>query len=248
MDRWKFFAITHADHVVCNPLSNDKLDELIELLDLPPGARILDIACGKAELLVRLVERYGASGEGVDLSPYCILDAGARARQRVPPAALVFHQQDGRAHEAALGTYQLAICLGASWIFDGHRGTLQALQHWVQPDGLVLVGEPYWRRPPDPFYLTASGYDATSFATHAGNVAAGLELGLVLQYSLVSSDDDWDRYEGLQWRAAERYALVHPDDPDLPEILERVRTKRASYLRWGPDTLGWAVYLFRSSG
>ena len=46
MDTWKFYAITHADHVVLNPTSPARLDELIGLLDLPPEPRVLDIGCG----------------------------------------------------------------------------------------------------------------------------------------------------------------------------------------------------------
>ncbi|MBI4499246.1 MAG: class I SAM-dependent methyltransferase [Chloroflexi bacterium] len=248
MNRWKFFDITHRDHLICNPLSSEKLDEIVTLLDLPRGARVLDIACGKAELLVRLVERYGARGDGVDLSPYAVRDARTRAEARVPGSALVFHEMDGRDFQAGPGSYDLAICLGASWVFDGHRGTLEALRRVVHPGGLVLVGEPYWRRTPDPEDLRTADYDAAAFATHAGNVAIGLELGLTCLYSIVSSEDDWDRYQGLQWRAAERYATAHPDDPDVAELLQRQRAGRDAYLRWERDTLGWAVYLFRSDG
>ena len=84
-----------------------------------------------------------------------------------------------------------------------------------------------------------------TFGTHHANVITGQELGLTLLYTLVSSLDEWDRYEGLQWHAAETYALDHPDDPDVPELLERVRREEHQYLRWGRDTVGWALYLFR---
>ena len=248
MDRWKFFDICHRDHVVCNPLSLAKLDELVMLLDLSPGARVLDIACGKAELLLRLAERYGVRGDGVDLSPYCVREAREKVRSRVPDADLIFHEQDGGTFEAPPGSYDLAMCIGASWTFGGHRGTLRALRRFVRDGGLVAVGEPYWRATPDPAYLAASGIEMGAFATHAGNVEIAVEEGLVPLYTLVSSEDDWDRYEALQWRAAERYAAAHPDDPDAEEIVRRQRDARDTYLRWGRDTLGWAVYLFRSDG
>jgi len=48
MDMWKFFDITHREHILCNPMSLEKLEELITLLTLKPGARVLDIATGKA--------------------------------------------------------------------------------------------------------------------------------------------------------------------------------------------------------
>lgn len=61
----------------------------------------------------------------------------------------------------------------------------------------------------------------------------------------MSNEDDWDRYEALQWRAAERYAEVHPDDPDLDAILAETRRHRDAYLSHGRDVLGWALYLFQ---
>ena len=81
-------------------------------------------------------------------------------------------------------------------------------------------------------------------ATHADNVAAGLDEGLLPLYAAVSSEDDWDHYEGLYARAIELYALAYPDDPDTPAMLARSRTWRDAYLRWGRDTLGFALYLF----
>jgi len=63
--------------------------------------------------------------------------------------------------------------------------------------------------------------------------------------SYAPNQDDWDRYEGLQWQAAERYAADHPDDPDVEPLLQTSRGQRDAYLRWGRECLGWAMYLFR---
>jgi hypothetical protein len=46
MDMWKFYDITHREHVVCNPMGEEKLARLVDLLRLPAGARVVDIACG----------------------------------------------------------------------------------------------------------------------------------------------------------------------------------------------------------
>ncbi|MCH7679915.1 methyltransferase domain-containing protein [candidate division KSB1 bacterium] len=80
MDTWKYNGITHRDHLVCNPTSEARLDELVGLLPLKPGARVLDIACGKAELLLRIAVHHGASGIGVDISPYEVGEARRRVR------------------------------------------------------------------------------------------------------------------------------------------------------------------------
>lgn len=108
-----------------------------------------------------------------------------------------------------------------------------------------MAGEPFWSKEPPQEYLDAQKMKYDQSGTHHGNVTTGCEEGLLFLYAVVSSPDDWDRYEGLQWPAAVKYARAHPGDPDLPELMERVRRSRDSYLRWGRDCLGWAAYLFR---
>jgi ubiquinone/menaquinone biosynthesis C-methylase UbiE len=244
MDIWKFYSVTHAYHVVCNPMSTAKLDELIGLLGLNPGATVLDIACGKAEMLTRLAERYEVSGVGVDISPYFVEDAKQKLQERVPVAQIKILNMDG-ANYSPDQPFDLAMCIGASWVYQGHRGTLRALKAMTKPGGLVLVGEPFWLKEPDEAYLAAENHTRDMFGTHYENVLVGEDEGLFPLYTMVSNQDDWDRYETLQWYAAERYARDNPDDPDIQEILVREAHERTNYLRWGRDTLGWALYLFR---
>ena len=59
MDTWKSYDITHREHVICNPTSEEKLGRLVELLRLPVDGRVVDIACGKGEFLSRLTQAYG---------------------------------------------------------------------------------------------------------------------------------------------------------------------------------------------
>ncbi len=246
MDIWKFFDITHREHVVCNPTSEEKLTWLVRLLRLPTDAQVVDIACGKGELLIRLAEAYGARGEGIDISPFFIAEARRRLAARASSGSITFTEMDGSAFEPEEPhSLDLASCLGASWVFGGHAATLDALAGMVKPGGWVVTGEPYWLREPAEEYLEASGVARDDFGSHASNAQAGELRGLDLVQTVVSNQDDWDRYEGLQWYATDEYARDHPHDPDLAELVERVGKARAAYLRWGRDTLGWAIYLFR---
>ncbi|MHA2428358.1 MAG: SAM-dependent methyltransferase, partial [Candidatus Hermodarchaeia archaeon] len=87
--------MTHGCHVVCNPMSTAKLDELIGLLKLNPGSAVLDIACGKGEMLTKLAERYEVSGVGVDISPYFVNDTKQKLQERVPIAQIEILNMDG---------------------------------------------------------------------------------------------------------------------------------------------------------
>ena len=244
MDLWKYFAIGHEPHLFCNPLSEAKGDELIALLALSDESRVLDIACGKAEFLVRTVKRWNCKAVGVDISPYFVADARAKVEAAGLEAAIEIVEANGSEYSGKPSSFDAAVCLGASWIWGGLEGTLRALSSWAKPSGLVVVGEPFWRSAPSRDHLEAAELTESSFSTHFGNAQTGLRLGLGLLHTIVSSEDDWDRYESYQWYAAERYSRRNPGDPDSLELIANVRKARDRYLQWGRKEIGWAVYLF----
>jgi SAM-dependent methyltransferase len=208
---------------------------------------VLDIACGKGEYLVRLAEIYEVSGVGVDISPFCINDCKEKHRERAPEANLVFLEMDGAKYKPdAPESFDMSMCLGASWVFTDLHGTLKALRGMTKPGGLVVVGEPFWLKKPDDEYLNATQMTRDDYRSHEENVLVGEEEGLTSLYTIVSSQDDWDHYETLQWWAVDDHIQSHPDDPDNQEILERTMKTKDIYLRWGRDTLNWAVYVFRN--
>ena len=228
MDIWKYFSVIHEYHEICNPMSTAKLDELIELLRLNPRDNVLDIACGKGEILARLAERYEISGVGVDISPYFVADTERRLKKRVPGAQMEILNMNA-ADYSPNKLFDIAMCIGASWVYQGHRETLSTLKAMTKPGGLILVGEPFWIKEPDEAYLAAENFTPDMFGTHYENVIVGEDQGLFPLYTLVSNQDDWDRYETLKWYAAEKYAGENPDDNDVKEILDQIALARRNY-------------------
>ena len=246
MDRWKYFGITHRDHVVCNPTSSEKLDELVSLLPLESGGRILDVACGKAELMIRIAHQYTATGVGVDISPYEVKEAKQRVKRAGIEDKIEIIQSDGADYDAQPEFFDLVMCIGATWVWGGYQGTINALKKIVKTGGLIAIGEPFRMKEPEAAYLEAEPELAPTLLTHAGNVTLARAEGLALLYAMVSNQDDWDRYEGLQTMAAETYAREYPEDPDVEELLRLRHSFDDTYLTWERDTLNWAIYLFRA--
>lgn len=243
---WKYFDITHKDHIFCNPTSVAKFEQIISLIRLQPGAKVLELATGKGEFITRMAELHAIQGTAIDISPYCIRDASAKVEARDTIGEVQFLEMNGAKFQPEEpASFDLTACIGASWIFAGHEGTLRALKEMTKPGGTIIVGEPFWLQPPDPAYLKSADLHAHTFGSHYENVLTGEQMGLKLLFTIASNQDEWDTYEGLQWNAAENYAVDHPEDPDVPEVLETMNVKRREYLRWGRQTLGWAVYLFR---
>lgn len=70
MDRSKFFWLISRYKTIDNPTSLDKVDRVIDVLQLGTDSRVLDIASGKAEMLCRIASKYGSRCVGVERSLY----------------------------------------------------------------------------------------------------------------------------------------------------------------------------------
>ena len=246
MDIWKYYDTTHKKHIICNPMSKDKLDRLFILFGLKPSSRVLDIACGKGEFLIRLTQLFNISGVGVDISPYFIKDCKENKNKRVPNSDIEFLEMDGSKYlPKGNEKFDLTMCIGASFIYKGFIGTINALKDMTKPNGYIIIGEPYWQKNPDDKYLEISRMKKEDFNSHLKNIEISDKEGLNCLYTLVSNHDDWDHYETLQWWSTNDYVTSNPDDPDNPELLDKIKKAKKEYLLYGRDTLGWAVYVFK---
>jgi len=246
MDILKYYDITHGQHLICNPFSEKTLDELINLMDLESNSKILEIASGKAEFVIRIIEKYRCQGTAVDISPYHIRDARKKIISRIPDSDLKIIELDGAKFKPDKPNgFDLSACLGASWIYTGYQQTLQFLDDNTKKGGLIVIGEPYWKKDPEKEFLRAISQRKEAFGTHFKNVAIGEKMGLKLIYSFVSSEDDWDKYEGLQWYGVDKYCRSNPEDPDNKHLSRSIQKRKLAYLKYGRNCMGWAIYLFR---
>ena len=233
-----YFTVAERDHELQNPTSRDKLLLLGERLRLGPGSRVLDIASGRGGPAILLAQELGCTIRGVELRPE--FHAAALDRSEAAGVSDRVTFELGSASEIALGDeYDVAMCLGASFVWGGLAGTLDELEPVVRPGGHVVVGEPFWRRLPLPDdYKTRT----EPFTTLEGTVAVFESGGLRVVSVIASSEDDWDRYETLHWRAVEEWLAGNVDHPDAAEFRAMHERSKRAYLRHGRDQLGWAIF------
>ena len=137
--------------------------------------------------------------------------------------------------------------VGASWIWNGYAGTLDALIKRVKPGGLIVLGEPYWAvDKPSPEYCDREKFTADQFLSLAGLHDAFVARGLRLVRMHGSSQQDWDRYEMLQSLAIDQWAEANPEHEDRAELLEERQRENGTFLRWGRDQLGFATFVLRA--
>jgi SAM-dependent methyltransferase len=247
MNHHKFSAIAHRDHDYCNPISASKIERLLDLLPLDETSRVLDLGCGRAELALRIIERFGSTVVAVDHSSYMLDAARERAEWTGALGKLHLDDTDIRDFRADPETFHLSVMMGAGGIPGGMAGICNQLKAWTRGGGYILIGEGYWRQKPHPEYAALLGGDDMHL-DHRGNVQAGIDAGLIPMHATTASMDEWDEYEWKYSRSIERYAREQPDDPDVRPMLDRIHRWRDAYLRWGRDALGFGVYLFHRPG
>lgn len=243
MDLPRIFTIRERSHRIHNPFTPGKLATLGQALHLAPGTRVLDLASGSGEMLCTWARDHGVTGTGVDISTVFTEEARARAAELGVADRVTF------VHDDAVGyvsdePVDLAACIGATWIGDGAAGTIELLARSLRPGGLMLIGEPYWRRE----VLD----EETARACHAGSradfrllpdlVEQFGELGYDVVEMVLADGDSWDRYQAAQWLNLRRWLDRNPGDELAAEVRAELTTEPARYTRYQREYLGWGVF------
>ncbi|OEV04480.1 SAM-dependent methyltransferase [Streptomyces oceani] len=243
MDLPRVITVRESDHRIHNPLTPAKFAALGESLRLAPGARVLDLASGSGEMLCTWARDHGITGTGVDISTVFTEQARARSVELGVADRVEFRHGDAAGHVADQPV-DLAACVGATWIGNGVAGTVELLARSLRPGGLMLVGEPYWRRTP-PDEETARDCHATAIADFLilpDLIGQLQDLGYDVVEMTLADQDSWDRYAAAQWLTMRRWLDRNPDDELAPEVRDGLATEPVRHARGTREYLGWGVF------
>lgn len=237
------FTIREAGHRIHNPFTGEKLATLGHALRLAADTSMLDLACGSGEMLCTWARDHQVTGTGVDVSSVFIDAARARAAELDVAARVTFIHGDAAGYIAEQPA-GIASCIGATWIGDGVAGTVELLRRSLTPGGIMLIGEPYWRRePPD---------QATVEACHATSKEEWLalpelaesfgRLGCDVVEMVLADQDSWDRYAAAQWLSIRRWLDANPHDELAAAMRAELTSDPARHVRYRREYLGWGVF------
>lgn len=191
------------------PLSEARAAALLTALS--PAATFLDLGCGWAELLLRLVAANpGATGLGVDIAAPGLQRGRAAAAARGLADRVVLRQAEAAAERSAA---DVVLCVGASQAFGGLIPCLDALKARVRPGGRALLGEAVWLAEPGAL-VELFGALPTPLAVRAAAEARGFTVRSAEPATLA----EWDDFEAT-WRAG-LHASATPQALSLAEQRE----------------------------
>ncbi|RAI45381.1 methyltransferase domain-containing protein [Rhodoplanes roseus] len=243
MDIPRIFTVSESAHRIHNPITADKLATLGAALRMEAGARVLDLGSGSGEMLCTWARDHGIGGTGIDMSPLFTAQAHRRAVALGVADRVTFVHGDAAGHVAA-APVDVAACVGATWIGGGVAGTVALLERSLRAGGIILIGEPFWRRLP-PSEAVAKGCLAGAIADFLllpDLLASFGRLGFDVVEMVLADQDGWDRYEAAKWLTMRRWLDAHPDDAFAPEVRATLTAEPVRYATFTREHLGWGVF------
>lgn len=154
-------------------------------LDLRPGQRVLDVACGPGTTAFLLAEEFGVVVDGVDLGDQSVARATQAARQRGLSEQVRFHVGDAEGIPFDEGVFDVVVCECAFCTFPDKRTAAAEFARVLRPGGRLGVTDVTLQPERlDPELRTLAGWvaclaDARPAAEYAGYLAgAGLRVTL----------------------------------------------------------------------
>ncbi|UCE72827.1 MAG: class I SAM-dependent methyltransferase [Methanomassiliicoccales archaeon] len=240
MDMFELYNISEHYMELINPFDSEKIITLGKFLELKNGSKIIEFGSGFGEVLILWAKEFGIKGVGIDIREYACQRAEKKIKDQGLEETIEIVCGNGAEYKFEKQGFDVAACIGASFIWGDYRSTIKAMKEAIKPDGKLIIGEPYWIKEPVP----------ASYKEENKVVLREIELltiareeGFEFEYMMRANQDDWDRYEASNWYSLNRWLEENPDHPEKQEVVEWLHKLQEDYLKFGREYLGWAVYI-----
>jgi SAM-dependent methyltransferase len=221
-----------------SPLSGGRADAIAQALAARRPATVLDIGCGFAELLLRVVAATAdATGLGVDSDEVLVARGRATAADRGLADRVRLIASEGN---VPLEAADVVICIGADHVYGNQGEALAALHGNVRPGGVLLFGSGYWQRPPTDQEAAGLGATPEELVELADLVDLAVAHGYRPLDIHTANEDEWNAFESGYLSDWEDWLQHNPDAPEAAELRDKADQHRAGWLRGYRNVLGFA--------
>lgn len=243
-------TITEAALRLPNPLTEAHLRRLAQAAQARPSTRLLDVACGGGELLNSWALWYEVNGTGVDSAESAIHLAERRANELKVWAQVQYTVSEALDFPQAFHQYHIVSHLGLTAWGNQLGQALNTLRAALRDneDGVLMIGETFWRKPPSPEACAALGLPSDALRSLDQVAAQLLAQEVELLDMIVPTPEDWDAFMSAQWRAVSDWLMGCEDAALADQVRAQWQHNQLSYLRYERELIGWAAFVLRVEG
>lgn len=215
-----------------HPLSAEKLTLLGEICQLKPNMRLLDLSCGRGELLVDWAQQFNITGVGIDTHEHWVADARQHAYEQDVENRINFITAEPIDYPQSHHEFDLVACLGN--VTNDLSSTLTLMQTALGTrHQMLIVGEIYWKHKPDDAIAQALDIPLDAIGTLEETLTRFEQQGWNLAEMVLANQDELDRYESSRW-------MMNSDDMRLNDAVVK---SRHNYLTYGRQYVGWGAFV-----
>jgi SAM-dependent methyltransferase len=210
-----------------------------------PSGRVLEIGCGKAEILARICEFTGATGLGIDLPGSLAEEPSHLAADLGVRRKLTIRFIDASEYLAAASDrFDVVILCGASHAVGGFSQLPDVATKVLNPGGWLILGELAWRASPHESFLNRLGMRAEDLPRLPGmpEFLAVEGLNPILWREIPT--EQFMEYEDRLLENGLAFARSRPHDPMAQEIERRAEEWHELMRTAGIEqfSFGWGVF------
>lgn len=240
MDSKDYWAIAERDIDIQNPVTDRKLRLLDDYCDIRDGLNILDIGCGKAWVMRQWAERFAIRGTGLEINRRFVEAARQKSAERGLANKLTFIEGAARDFKPEPGSYDIVMCLGASFALGGFVQAVDWMAAAARPGSTLVIGDLTMKHHPPisrpDLHLPIDALDTIAVIERHGAEVSAL---------ISASDADFERYVSHHRHAVLRWARENPNHPDRDAALSQSRLDWTFYLKTIRPYLGWTIFVAR---
>jgi cyclopropane fatty-acyl-phospholipid synthase-like methyltransferase len=238
-----YLQIVEASQLTHYPLNTAQIMRLGQMCRVHSGSRVLELGCGKGELLNQWAKTFDLRGTGVDESDDLIYIAQTRANDLEVWSNVQYVVSEVLDYPQAYHQYNV-IAMLSTGVGQDLAQVIDLLKVALRDEGgLLVLSETYWRNSPSAEWCEALQLTPEALPT-LGQVHTWIQAGgAELSDMLLVSPEDWDIYYAQQWQAIRSWLREHSEDDIADDLRQTWHSMQRNYLNAEREAIGWGVFV-----